>query len=143
MRWRCSILVSSSAGLTNASRKPRSTALFGIWQPDRCSHAKITYHLLTEAEPFSEFYGGAISRWAGNVLRNAASSVVVCPSADHTWQFPPESLILLSGLKRYKGFRGRLSRLPLVFSSRRDTTYLPFYSRASAARRHRVDSQSA
>ena len=29
-----------------------------------------TYHLLTEAEPFSEFTGGAISRWAGNVLRD-------------------------------------------------------------------------
>ncbi len=76
---------------------------------------KITYHLLTEAEPFSEFYGGAISRWAGNVLRNVASSVVVCPSADHTWQFPPESLILLSGLKRYKRFRGCLLRLPWSF----------------------------
>lgn len=72
----------------------------------------ITYHVLTEAEPFSEFNGGAISRWAGNVLRNASSSIVVCPSADRTWQFPPESLILLSGLKRYKRFRGYLSRLP-------------------------------
>jgi spore coat protein SA len=72
----------------------------------------ITYHLLTESEPFSEFNGGAISRWAGNVLRNASSSMVVCPSADHTWQFPPESLILLSGLKGYKRFRGCLSRLP-------------------------------
>ena len=75
----------------------------------------ITNHLLTEAEPFSEFYGGAISRWAGNVLRNASSSMVVCPSADHTWQFPAECLILLCGLKRYKRFRGYLSRLPWSF----------------------------
>jgi spore coat protein SA len=74
-----------------------------------------TYHLLTEAEPFSEFHGGAISRWAGNVLRGASNSVVVCPSADDTWKFPAQSIILLSGLKRYKRFRGYLSRLPWSF----------------------------
>ena len=71
-----------------------------------------TYHLLTEAEPFSEFYGGAISRWAGNVLRNASHSVVVCPSADDTWKFAAESITLLDGLKRYRRLRGYLSRLP-------------------------------
>jgi spore coat protein SA len=74
-----------------------------------------TYHLLTEAEPFSEFYGGAISRWAGNVLRNASNSVVVCPSADNTWKFAPASITLLCGLKRYRSFRGYLSRLPWSF----------------------------
>jgi spore coat protein SA len=74
-----------------------------------------TYHLLTEAEPFSEFYGGAISRWAGNVLRNATHSVVVCPSADDTWKFAAESIALLDGLKRYRRFRGYLSRLPWSF----------------------------
>jgi len=72
----------------------------------------VTYHGLTEVEPFSEFYGGAISRWAGNVLRNASRSVVVCPSADETWKFPAESILLLAGLERYKTFRGRLFRLP-------------------------------
>jgi spore coat protein SA len=71
-----------------------------------------TYHLLAEGEPFSEFYGGAISRWVGNVLRDAAASIVVCPSADDTWKFPPESILLLPGLKRYRSSRGRLSRLP-------------------------------
>lgn len=71
-----------------------------------------TYHLLAEGEPFSEFYGGAISRWAGNVLRDTVSSVVVCPSADDTWKFPPASILLLPGLERYKRSRGRLSRLP-------------------------------
>ena len=58
-----------------------------------------TYHLLTEAEPFSEFSGGAISRWAGNVLRDNAQSVVVCPCADDTWYFPPETVRLLPALK--------------------------------------------
>jgi spore coat protein SA len=71
----------------------------------------VTYHLLTESEPFSEFIGGAISRWAGNVLRNT-SGVVVCPSADKSWKFSPESIFLLPGLKLYKPLRGRLSRWP-------------------------------
>jgi spore coat protein SA len=72
----------------------------------------ITYHLLTEAEPFSEFHGGAISRWAGNVLRNTSHSVVVCPSADDTWKFPPQSILLLAGLKLYQRWRRMLARLP-------------------------------
>jgi spore coat protein SA len=70
-----------------------------------------TYHLLAEVEPFSEFYGGAISRWAGNVLRGDADSVVVCPSADHTWNFPRESVLALSNLERYKRFRRYRSKL--------------------------------
>jgi spore coat protein SA len=75
----------------------------------------VTYHLLTEAEPFSEFHGGAISRWAGNVLRDAANSVVVCPSADDSWKFPLKSVRLLAGLRRYRRFRRQLSRLPWFF----------------------------
>ncbi len=71
-----------------------------------------TYHVLTEGEPFSEFHGGAISRWVGNVLRNTSSSVVVCPSADATWKFSRESILSLRDLERYKRFRGRLFRLP-------------------------------
>jgi spore coat protein SA len=74
-----------------------------------------TYHVLAEGEPFSEFHGGAISRWAGNVLRNASNSVVVCPSADDTWNFPPESILPLSALERYKRVRGRLFRFPWSF----------------------------
>src|SRR5271156_5287184 len=73
------------------------------------------FHVLAEGEPFSEFHGGAISRWAGNVLRNASNSVVVCPSADDTWNFPPESILPLPALKRYKRVRGRLFRLPWFF----------------------------
>jgi spore coat protein SA len=78
----------------------------------------ITYHLLTEAEPFSEFSGGAISRWAGNVLRDNAQSVVVCPSADDTWQFPPQAVSLLPALKLYRIWRKPLGRLPWFFHHR-------------------------
>ncbi len=76
-----------------------------------------TYHLLTEAEPFSEFAGGAISRWAGNVLRGDSHSVVVCPSADDTWNFAPGSIHRLPQLKTYRRLRRHLSRLPWLFHS--------------------------
>jgi spore coat protein SA len=72
----------------------------------------IAYHLLTESEPFSEFHGGAISRWAGNVLRDVSTTVVVCPSADTTWQFPPEALLVLPDLARYRRLRHYLLQLP-------------------------------
>jgi spore coat protein SA len=74
-----------------------------------------TYHLLTESEPFSEFIGGAISRWAANVLRNTPQSVVVCPSADNTWNFPPEAVRVLPALRLYKSWRNKLCRLPWFF----------------------------
>jgi len=45
------------------------------------------YHVLPEAEPFSEFMGGAISRWVANVVREDQNSVVVCPEADDSWKF--------------------------------------------------------
>ncbi len=72
----------------------------------------VAYHLLTEAEPFSEFYGGAISRWAANVLRTATTAVVVCPSADSSWKFSPEAILVLPSLARYRHLRRYLLRLP-------------------------------
>jgi spore coat protein SA len=80
--------------------------------------SNTTYHLLTEAEPFSEFDGGAISRWAGNVLRHNSHSVVVCPSADNTWQFAPDSIHRLPGLELYRRLRRYLSRSPWFLHSR-------------------------
>jgi spore coat protein SA len=78
----------------------------------------ITYHLLTEAETFSEFAGGAISRWAGNVLRNTSHSVVVCPNADKTWCFSQESIHVLPAMVLYKHLRRHLERLPWFFHCR-------------------------
>lgn len=80
--------------------------------------SRITYHLLTEAEPFSDFAGGAISRWAGNVLRSASRSVVVCPCADDTWNFALESIYVLPGMALYKRLRRYLQRLPWFFHCR-------------------------
>ena len=47
---------------------------------------RTVYHLLDEAEVFSETDGGAISRWVANVLRDG-EEIVVCPSSDQSWQF--------------------------------------------------------
>ena len=70
-----------------------------------------TFHLLTESEPFSEFSGGAISRWVGNIVRGEASSVVVCPAADETWQLSPERITVLPRLAAYKQWRHALPHL--------------------------------
>ncbi len=71
-----------------------------------------TFHVLTEAEPFSEFNGGAISRWVANVLRDITNSVVVCPFADDSWKFAPESICLLHRLWFYRRFRRYVAHLP-------------------------------
>jgi spore coat protein SA len=54
----------------------------------------MIYHLLTEAEPFSEVTGGAISRWVANVIRKSDSRVV-CPSFDGSWGYSPGRVITL------------------------------------------------
>lgn len=74
--------------------------------------SSIAYHLLTEAEPFSEFHGGAISRWAGNVLRSTPTAVVVCPSVDDTWGFASDSILVVPSLVRYRRARHYLLQLP-------------------------------
>lgn len=77
----------------------------------------VAYHLLTEAEPFSDFHGGAISRWAANVLRDTTSAVVICPVADGSWEFPGEAISVLPGLGRYRPLRRYLLRLPWMLHS--------------------------
>ncbi|WP_213806432.1 glycosyltransferase family 4 protein [Granulicella sp. dw_53] len=77
----------------------------------------VLYHLLTEAEPFSDFYGGAISRWAGNVLRDVSDVVVVCPSADMSWNFPSDAVLVLPKLARYQRLRHYLLHAPWLMHS--------------------------
>lgn len=52
------------------------------------------FHLLDEAEPFSEHKGGAISRWAANVLRTG-DETIVCPEFDETWGFDAKRIYTL------------------------------------------------
>jgi len=65
----------------------------------------MVYHVLPEVEPFSERAGGALSRWAANVLRHDEHRVI-CPSSDNTWGFAPERVQTHWGLRLY----GRLLR---------------------------------
>jgi spore coat protein SA len=69
-----------------------------------------TYHLLTETEPFSEPVGGAISRWAANVLRDDETSVILAPSADESWGFPQHRVRTNERLSNYARYPGTLKR---------------------------------
>jgi spore coat protein SA len=52
------------------------------------------YHFLDEAESFSEFSGGAISRWVANVLKDRKESVV-CRTFDASWGFADDRVFTL------------------------------------------------
>jgi spore coat protein SA len=75
----------------------------------------MIYHVLPETEPFSERSGGALSRWAANVLRQDDAHVI-CPSADRTWGFVRERIRTHLGMRLYgfalkrRGYRLRISR---------------------------------
>ncbi|HTV53805.1 MAG TPA: glycosyltransferase family 4 protein [Terriglobia bacterium] len=69
------------------------------------------YHLLDEAEIFSERDGGAISRWAANVLREG-SEIVICPSFDASWDFPAERVYQLPNWSLTDPIHPVLYRLP-------------------------------
>ena len=70
----------------------------------RAIYLQMIYHILSEVEPFSEHHGGALSRWAANVLRSDQNCTIVCPWADDTWQFAPQRIWSLPGLRRYQGW---------------------------------------
>ena len=69
------------------------------------------YHLLDEAEPFSEFSGGAISRWVANVLRHR-SETIICQSFDDSWGYPADRLVRLPGWNRCNQVHPALYRSP-------------------------------
>jgi glycosyltransferase involved in cell wall biosynthesis len=59
------------------------------------------FHVLPECEPFSEFHGGAISRWVANVLRGDGTGVVVCVEADDSWGVSANSVMNMGWMRRY------------------------------------------
>jgi spore coat protein SA len=76
--------------------------------------AKV-FHLLTESEPFSEYYGGAISRWTANVVRFEEDTIVLAPAADDSWFIDSSRVRVVDGLSVYKRFNeGGGYRLPWV-----------------------------
>ena len=69
------------------------------------------YHLLDEKEPFSESKGGAISRWAANVLRDG-NEVVICTWADSSWGFPDKRIRVWPLLRAIKHIHPAVYRSP-------------------------------
>ena len=69
------------------------------------------YHLLDESEAFSEFRGGAISRWTANVLRNG-DETIICPSFDDSWGYPVNRLFRLPNWDRYNPVHPAIYRSP-------------------------------
>jgi len=67
----------------------------------------MKYHVFDEREQFSEFSGGAISRWAANVLRGDEDTHIVCVAADDSWGFQPDRIHLVPSLGRYLKLRAR------------------------------------
>lgn len=67
----------------------------------------MIYHVLSEQEIFSEFEGGAISRWVANVLREERDTHIICQKADDSWGFARDQVHVLPGLHNYIRFRAR------------------------------------
>jgi spore coat protein SA len=76
------------------------------------------YHLLSETEPFSEYRGGAISRWAANVLRADDSSIIICPSTDDSWGFPAGRVVPVPRFDKYEHTRKQTRHLPWALHKR-------------------------
>ena len=62
----------------------------------------MVYHVLPEAETFSEHRGGAISRWCANVLRADGNGRIVCAEADATWGFGSDAVVVVRLLLWYR-----------------------------------------
>lgn len=69
------------------------------------------YHLLDEAEPFSEANAGAISRWAANVLRDG-DETIICPDYDLSWRFDESRLYKLPLWQQTNPIHPLLYRMP-------------------------------
>jgi spore coat protein SA len=67
----------------------------------------MIYSVLPEREPFSAYSGGAISRDVANLMRIDPRRIVVCHSADDTWGFSPDRILVIPELYRYGGIKGR------------------------------------
>ena len=60
----------------------------------------MVYHVLPEVEPFSEYAGGALSRWVANIVRNDTARII-CPWADSSWGFDDRRIETRFGMHVY------------------------------------------
>ena len=81
--------------------------------------ARKIYHILTEAEPFSSFHGGALSRWVAGTLREDEDAVVVCAESDGSWGFPAERVRILSALGAYGRWMKKATGFPVPWPIRK------------------------
>ncbi len=63
----------------------------------------MIYHVLPEVEPFSEFAGGALSRWVAHTVRSDDARII-CPWADDSWIFDRKRLLPMTGMRWYGKF---------------------------------------
>jgi glycosyltransferase involved in cell wall biosynthesis len=54
--------------------------------------SKKIVHIIDEREPFSQYAGGAISRWVANILVCHRQSLVVCTRSDGSWNVPVQRI---------------------------------------------------
>jgi spore coat protein SA len=87
--------------------------------------SRRVFHLLDEAEPFSERNGGAISRWAANVLQDG-DEIIVCPSFDTSWNFKESRLYALPRWRDTNSIHPVLYRMPWALQKR---FYLKIFAR--------------
>jgi spore coat protein SA len=75
------------------------------------------FHLLDESEPFSEFSGGAISRWVANVLEEG-NETVICSAFDDSWGYSTDRLFRLPHWDRCRQVHPLLYRSPWTVQKR-------------------------
>lgn len=85
----------------------------------------MIYHLLPEHEVFSAYRGGAIPRNVANIMRFDNDRVVVCASADNTWGYGPERILVLSKLRFFAKIRARRFLHPWLVSGFLRSSFRP------------------
>jgi spore coat protein SA len=89
----------------------------------------MIYHVLPESEPFSESRGGAIARWAANVL-GEGQEVIVCPSADASYGFNDKRVLALRRFGNYKTVLWPSGKLP--WATQKRVLFPPFREMVSS-----------
>jgi spore coat protein SA len=67
----------------------------------------MIYHVPCEGDAFSAYRGGAVIQIIANMMRFDLSSVVVCQSADDTWGYGADRILVIPELRTYFKLRGR------------------------------------
>ena len=72
----------------------------------------MIYHVPSEGDVFSAYRGGAVIQIIANMMRFDPSSAVVCQSADETWGYGADRILIIPELRTFYKLKGR-KYLPL------------------------------